>query len=101
MLELVAEVLEVGRQHKRLAEVLRVLVDVEARAEGRDLEEHAARLPEVDGAEPEAVDDRRGPQASARHALLPLLVVVHRRRPGDVVHARRRPIVPGSSGAGS
>ena len=53
------QVLERGREDERLAQVLRVLVHGEARAERRDLEEDAARLAEVDRAEPEAVDDRR------------------------------------------
>ena len=47
-LELLAQVLVLGRQPQRLAEVLRVLVDREAGGEGRDLEQHPARLAEVD-----------------------------------------------------
>src|SRR5690242_21961287 len=56
-LDLVAQRLEARRQHELLAEVLRVLVGGEAGAERGDLEQHAARLAEVDREEPEAVDD--------------------------------------------
>ena len=62
LLDLVAQMLERGRQDERLAEVLGVLVDREARPERRDLEQHAARLAEVDRPEPEAVDHRRRAQ---------------------------------------
>src|SRR5512140_3264631 len=40
-------------QHQRLAEMCRILVNREARPLGGDLEEHAARLAEVDRLEPE------------------------------------------------
>ena len=66
-----------------------VLVGGEARPQRRDLEQHAAGLAEVDRAEPEAVDHRRGPRAVLRHGAAPLLVVVHRRREGHVVHGAR------------
>src|SRR5262249_28761652 len=46
-LELVAQMLVLGRQAKRLAKVLRVLVDGESGAGRRELEQHAARLTEV------------------------------------------------------
>src|SRR3954469_558642 len=58
-LDLFPEVLVVRRQRELLAQRLDRLVDGEARAEGRDLEEDAARLAEVDGAEVEAVDHGR------------------------------------------
>src|SRR5439155_1508911 len=45
----------------------------------------AARLPEVDRAEVEAVDDRRGGAAGLEDALLPGLVLLGCRGPGDVV----------------
>ena len=54
-----ALVLEERRQDQLLAQVLGVLVDAEAGAEGRDLEQHAARLAEVDRPKPEPVDHRR------------------------------------------
>src|SRR4029453_3448713 len=59
LLDLVAQVLERGREDEVLAQLLRVLVRGEPRSERRDLEEDAGGLAEVDGAEPEAVDDRR------------------------------------------
>ena len=67
--------------------------------ERRDLEEDAARLAEVDRAEVEAVDDRRRPAPDSATRALPRLVLVHRRRPGDVVDGARAP-EPGSAGAG-
>src|SRR5829696_4247941 len=45
-LDLLPEVLVVGRQRELLAERLERLVDREAGAQGRDLEEHTARLAE-------------------------------------------------------
>src|SRR5829696_194161 len=86
-LDLLPEVLVVGRQRELLAERLERLVDREAGAQGRDLEEHTARLAEVDRAEVEAVDHRGGPASGLDHALAPGLVVVHLRGPGDVVNA--------------
>ncbi len=50
---------EPRRQHQRLAQVLRVLVDGKARAIGGQFEQHAAWLEEVDRLEPEAIDHRR------------------------------------------
>ncbi len=64
--------------------------------ERRDLEEDAARLAEVDRAKPEAVDHGRRPAAGLGDALPPRLVLVHRRRPGDVVDGARS----GDSGLG-
>src|SRR3954449_2565195 len=63
-----------------------ILVGREARPLRRDLVEHAARLAEVDGAEPEAVDHRRRAAARGGDAIAPLLLLVHLRRPRDVVH---------------
>src|SRR4051794_13387464 len=75
-LDLGAEVLERGRQDQLLAEMLGILVGREARPLRRDLVQHAARLAEVDRAEPEAVDDLGGPAAGCEHALAPLQLVV-------------------------
>src|SRR5207244_6805182 len=83
------QVLEVRRKREPLAEVLRRLVGREAGTEGCDLEEHAARLAEVDRAEVEAVDDGRRRRAGVERPLPPRLVVVHRRGPGDVVDGAR------------
>src|SRR5215207_2544332 len=88
-LDLLAEVLVGGRQGQLLAERLERLVDVEARAQGRDLEEDAARLPEVDRAEVEAIDHRCGPSPLGNHPVTPGLVLVDLRGPGDVVDAPR------------
>src|SRR5438874_826540 len=72
-----------------LTELLEGLVDVEAGSDCRDLEQYAARLSEIDRAEIEAVDHRRGGGTRLGDAFLPGLVVVHRRRPGDVMHGAR------------
>ena len=58
----------------------------ESRAESRQLEEDAARLAEVHGLEPEAVDDRSRAHAGLGDAALPVRVIVVVRRPRDVVH---------------
>ncbi len=78
--------LEGRREDERLAQVLGILVHGKTRTEGRDLEEDAARLAEVDRAEPEAVDDWSRSEAGRCDALAPRLVLVQCRRPGDVVH---------------
>src|SRR6185312_3006876 len=87
--------LVVGRQRQLFAEVLERLVDGEAGADRGDLEQHAARLAEVDRLEVEAVDDRRRVRAALGDAALPLLVLLGRRGPGDVVDG------PGAGGAWS
>src|SRR6188472_1314222 len=69
--ELLAQVLEVRRKREPLAERLPRLVGREARPERRDLEEHAARLAEVDRLEVEAVDDRRRPTSGPLNLLAP------------------------------
>src|SRR5919201_95981 len=61
------------------------LVRSEAGAERRDLEEHAARLAEVDRPEVEAIDHRRRRGTGLQNPLAPGLVVFHGRGPGDVV----------------
>ena len=48
---------EPRRQHQRFTEMRGVFIDREPRAVGGDLEQHAARFLEVDGFEPEAIDD--------------------------------------------
>src|SRR5256885_11407657 len=58
-LHLLAQVLERRRQRQTLAEVLLRLVGRKARADGGDLEQDSARLPEIDRAEVEAVDHGR------------------------------------------
>ena len=49
--------LEPGRQHEPLAERFLLFVHGEAGTVGRELEQHATGLEEVDRFEPEAVDD--------------------------------------------
>ena len=53
--------------------------------ERRELEQDPVRLPEVDRLEVEAVDHRRRAVARLGDALLPGVVILDRRRPGDVV----------------
>ena len=62
-LDLGAMRFQVRGQAKDGAELVERLVDGEARAVGRDLEEHAGRLAVVDGLEIGAVDDRADLQA--------------------------------------
>ena len=59
LLELLAARLVLRRQLERLAERLQRLVVLEADVAAGELEEHAARLAEVDGVEVLAVDDLR------------------------------------------
>src|SRR5439155_27262181 len=73
----------------RLAQRLERLVGGEAGSERGDFEQDAARLAEVHRPEPEAVDDRRRMHANRLDTLAPRLVLVHRRRPRDVVHGAR------------
>src|SRR5258708_739629 len=74
-------------QHQRLAKAGCVLIDVEPRAKGGDLEEDTTGLAEVDRPEVGAVDDRSRLHFGAGEGLAPGLVVLVRRRPGHVVHA--------------
>src|SRR5438128_7183651 len=85
-LELLAQVLELWRQHQALAQVCGILVDGEARTHRCDLEQHPARLAEVNRLEPEAVDDRRRLGAALDHAIAPRHLFVIERGPGHVVH---------------
>src|ERR1700730_6097694 len=78
--------LERGRQNQRLAEVRGILVRGEARLCRCELEQHAARLAEVDGLEPETVDQLGRPGAGLQDALPDLqLVLLVPRAPGDMV----------------
>src|SRR4029450_11559820 len=54
--DLFARWLEPRRQHERLAEMRRILVNRESRTFGRDLEQHAARFLEIYRFEPETID---------------------------------------------
>src|SRR6266550_519037 len=72
-------------EREAFAESLERLVDDEARADGRNLEEDAARLTEVDGLEVEAVDDGRRVGTGGGDSFLPRLVFLRRRGPGHVV----------------
>src|SRR5450759_424750 len=74
-------------QDKRLAQALHRLVDVEARAKGGDLEEHAAGLAEIDRPEVGAVDDWSRLDTGANQRGVPVPVVVIGRGPGYVVDA--------------
>src|SRR5919109_4447895 len=58
-LQRLAPILVLWRQLERRSERLSRLVDRESRPVGRDLEEHATRLTEIDRMEVLAVDDRR------------------------------------------
>ena len=86
-LDLVAQVLVVGRQRELLAQMLERLVDGEAGAERGDLEQHPARLAEVDRAEVEAVDHRGRRGAALDHASRARPRARRSRGPGDVVDA--------------
>ena len=77
--------LERRRQDQRLAEMVGLLVDREAGAHRGELEEHAARLAEVDRAEPEAVDDAARRLPGAADGIEPGVLLVHVRGEGDVV----------------
>src|SRR4051812_5732163 len=66
-----------------------VLVGGEPRREGRDLEENAARLAEVDRAEVVAILDGGDEPACAFDATLPGKLLLVRGRPGDVVDRAR------------
>src|SRR5947209_9395649 len=77
--------LEGRRERQPLAEVLERLVGCEAGPERGDLEQHARRLAEIDRLEVEPVDHGCWVQAGRGHALLPGLVLLDRRCPGDMV----------------
>src|SRR4051794_16678279 len=69
--------------------MLGILVSREARAERRQLEQHATRLAEVDRVKPEAIDYGRRPGARADHPLAPGFVLVVERGPSHMVDASR------------
>src|SRR4051794_10117904 len=58
LLELGAQMLMLPGQLQRLTKVRRILVAVEARLVGGDLEQHATRRPEIDREEVVAIDHR-------------------------------------------
>src|SRR3954470_21370852 len=75
------------RKLELFAQSVRGFIDREARKIGGELEEHAARLAKVDGAEVIAVDDRCGLESSLQHLRSERelrAVVVDAKR--DVVH---------------
>src|SRR6266568_1231332 len=77
--------LVVGWERELLAETLEGLVDDETGPDRCDLEQDAAWLAEVDGAEVEPVDDRRRVRLRGGDSLLPGLVLFRRRCPGNVM----------------
>src|SRR5205823_6733232 len=85
VLHLLAQRLVGRREGEALAERLQRFVGGEAGADRGELEQHAARLAEVHGAEVEAVDHLGGAAAGPDDTLAPRLVLVHRARPRDVV----------------
>src|SRR5207249_4680386 len=97
-LDLSAQVLRGRRQRQTLPEVLLRLVGRESRAHGGDLEQHSARLPEVDRAEVEAVDHWSRVAAAFDDAVAPRDVVLQRRGPGDVVDGAGATQAPGFGG---
>src|SRR5688572_1483747 len=86
---------EPRRQHQRSAQMGRILVNRETRTTGRDLEQHATRLLEVHGLEPEAIDHVSGAPAGGfdlgadRKFLVEIVY-----RPGQMMHG---PDAPGAS----
>src|SRR5690349_18872193 len=86
-LDLRAVRLQEGWQRQALTQVRWILVGGEAGAVRGDLEEHTARLAEVDRVEVEAVNHRRRAQPGVLEALAPgdLLLIV-RRAEGDVMN---------------
>src|SRR2546423_14840252 len=87
LVELVAPHLEPGRQAERGAELFGWLVDGEARAVGRDLEQDATRFAEIDRLEVPAVDDRRHVAAGTHEQVAPAHLGLRvGRPPSDVVH---------------
>src|SRR3954462_10101594 len=78
-LDLLAVGLELRRQDHLRPELVERYIDREAGAVVRDLEQHAARLAEVDRVEVVAVDDAGGLHALAGDVLLPARVLGLRR----------------------
>src|SRR3954447_26806466 len=77
------------RDAELLAEMFGIFVDGEAGREGRDLEQDAARLAEVDRAEVVAVEDLRHIAAGLDDPAAPLPLLFVAGRPGDVVDGAR------------
>src|SRR5687767_6612911 len=88
-LDLRPQLLEPRRDRQLLAERLERLVDREAGARGGQLEQHAARLAEVDRLEVVPVDHLSGVGAVLAHLVAPGLMVLVGRVPRDVVDAAR------------
>src|SRR4051794_6768909 len=86
---MLAQVLVLLGQLQPLAEVRGVLVDGEARAQRGDLEQHAARLAEVDRLEVVAIADVAHVAAGGGDPLLPREMVLVARAPSDVVDRAR------------
>src|SRR6266581_1857820 len=76
LVEALAPHLEPGRQAQHASQLLRRLVDGEARTVGRDLEQHPARLAVVDRLEVPAVDHGRDVAAGGDQLLTPRLLCV-------------------------
>src|SRR5690348_10347679 len=74
LIQPVATDLEPRRKAQRRAELLRRLVHSETGAVGGDLEQHAARLAEVDRLEVPAVNDRRDVAAGGQQRTAPFLL---------------------------
>ena len=84
-LDLAPPRLELGRQDHDRPQLLERDVDREARAVVGDLEQHAARLAEVDRVEVVAVDDAAVGDAGGLQQRVPLRVLGDGRAPSDVV----------------
>src|SRR5437016_3103768 len=83
--------LKPGRQPEPSAERVGSLIHRETRRVRRDLEQHAARLVEVDRPEVLAVQDRGDAEVRLHEPLPPsLLCLVRRRAPSDMVHRADR-----------
>ena len=88
--------LQPRRQDKLLPEFVRILIAIEARPVGGQLEERTARLLEVYRPKPEAVDLLGRLEPNLLYLLAQghlFLIVVH--APGDVVDGARPPPAPG------
>jgi hypothetical protein len=95
--EVVTQLFVLRREAEPLTEVVGILVDGEPRARGRDLEQDATRLAEVDAEEILAIDDRSGSRAEPLEVLAPRLVVLIAVAPGDVMD-RTRALEPDGRG---
>src|SRR5258708_24441064 len=85
--ELVAQALELWRQHQALAQMRGILVHGKAWAHRGNLEQHAGRVAKVNRLEPVAVDDRRRLSAGRDDAIAPGDLLVVKRGPGNVMNS--------------